>query len=458
MHNIVTYRPSKPVCSAFAGWIKWVCLFFFLCLASTLSYAADPLYINYDMYIAKGSNTQWYGDVELGPNARLYIEDGEKIYFYGTTFRVSPGAKIYGVKNSWTSTSIGEGTGTLVTRQPNPNTNKTSLQVLDGGNSGSKTNNTLTSLEIDNHAGLMLINTNARVGSNITFTNGHLFLEEQDIVLSDIATLTGYDASKYFVTELTGHVVKEDFTTAFIFPVGSAENDYTPATIKPAATNTVHVNVANYSKSLPDENGLVGMDRTWNIFADREGGAEISLQHNSATNMSDYVSASSFITRYGEGRNNTGDYLSSLAWQLNAPVVESKGSETGSELSTRTYYSLALYGNVNESFYTKASTNGPKPNEDDIFVPEGFSPNGDGVNDFFVIKGIEKYPNCHFTVFNRGGNKVFESTKGYKKEWDGKTMFGITVGGRELPTDTYFYILNLKDGGGNYRGYIYLAR
>jgi hypothetical protein len=54
--------------------------------------------------------------------------------------------------------------------------------------------------------------------------------------------------------------------------------------------------------------------------------------------------------------------------------------------------------------------------------------------------------------------KCLSHLRGIKNDWDGKTMFGITVGGRELPTDTYFYILNLKDGGGNYRGYIYLAR
>ncbi|MCB0781729.1 MAG: gliding motility-associated C-terminal domain-containing protein, partial [Flavobacteriales bacterium] len=44
----------------------------------------------------------------------------------------------------------------------------------------------------------------------------------------------------------------------------------------------------------------------------------------------------------------------------------------------------------------------------DLFIPEGFSPNGDGVNDLFEITGISIYPDNTFQVFDRWGRPVFE--------------------------------------------------
>ena len=93
----------------------------------------------------------------------------------------------------------------------------------------------------------------------------------------------------------------------------------------------------------------------------------------------------------------------------------------------------------------------------DVSIPEGFSPNGDGINDLLVIYGIEKYPNNRLTIFNRWGNKVFEA-KSYDNSWNGENHFGIVVGGRDLPVGTYFYILDLGNGSPVKKGYIYLNR
>jgi len=93
----------------------------------------------------------------------------------------------------------------------------------------------------------------------------------------------------------------------------------------------------------------------------------------------------------------------------------------------------------------------------DFNIPEGFSPNGDGINDLFVIRGIKNFPKNEFTIFNRWGNKVFEASP-YKNTWNGKTDMGIRVGGDELPVGTYFYILDLQDGTPVYKGTIYLNK
>lgn len=66
--------------------------------------------------------------------------------------------------------------------------------------------------------------------------------------------------------------------------------------------------------------------------------------------------------------------------------------------------------------------------------PNGFSPNGDGVNDFFIIMGAEQTPNNEFQVFNRRGKLVY-SEKNYKNDWDGKGLDGSP-----LDDGTYYYI------------------
>jgi gliding motility-associated-like protein len=93
----------------------------------------------------------------------------------------------------------------------------------------------------------------------------------------------------------------------------------------------------------------------------------------------------------------------------------------------------------------------------DFFIPEGFSPNKDGINDLFVIRGIQAFPANDFTIYNRWGDKVFEAN-GYDNTWDGTSSFGFLVGSDLLPVGTYFYILHLNDGSEPFKGTIYLNR
>ncbi len=84
---------------------------------------------------------------------------------------------------------------------------------------------------------------------------------------------------------------------------------------------------------------------------------------------------------------------------------------------------------------------------DGLIVYNGFSPNGDGVNDYFKIDGIGVYPNHKIMVFNRWGNKVFE-TQNYRNNWDGYWK------SKRLPFGTYFYMIDLGDGSKWLSGYL----
>ena len=100
--------------------------------------------------------------------------------------------------------------------------------------------------------------------------------------------------------------------------------------------------------------------------------------------------------------------------------------------------------------------------EYEFLIPDAFSPNGDNINDFFEIIGIEAYEGNSIMIFNRWGNKVY-STVNYgisstPQFWDGKSNTGLLLGDEELPTGTYYYVLNLGNGVEPIAGSIYLDR
>ena len=80
-----------------------------------------------------------------------------------------------------------------------------------------------------------------------------------------------------------------------------------------------------------------------------------------------------------------------------------------------------------------------------ITVPSGFSPNGDGVNDLFVIQGLEKFPGTHIQVYNTWGDLVYKSSD-YKNDWGGTTTVANVGGIAKLPVGTYFIHIDLRTG------------
>ena len=93
-------------------------------------------------------------------------------------------------------------------------------------------------------------------------------------------------------------------------------------------------------------------------------------------------------------------------------------------------------------------------------VPQGFSPDGDGMNDQFIIEGIEDYPNNRVQIFNRWGNRVFD-VQGYDnnaKAWTSESSVGVILGANRVPDGTYFYVIDLGDGSKPKSGFIIVNR
>jgi gliding motility-associated-like protein len=85
-------------------------------------------------------------------------------------------------------------------------------------------------------------------------------------------------------------------------------------------------------------------------------------------------------------------------------------------------------------------------------ISEGLSPNGDGLNDRFVINSLQNYPNHELYIYNRWGSQVFR-TKNYQNDWEG------TFIGNPLPDGTYYYLIEMNDDLNQvFTGYFILLR
>jgi gliding motility-associated-like protein len=93
----------------------------------------------------------------------------------------------------------------------------------------------------------------------------------------------------------------------------------------------------------------------------------------------------------------------------------------------------------------------------DVFgpIPELITPNGDGKNDVWEIKGLLNFKNAEVEIYNRWGNLVYQKSP-YKNDWDGTANFGSGNKGK-LPAGSYFYILKLNDKDNRtYKGHVRL--
>ena len=116
----------------------------------------------------------------------------------------------------------------------------------------------------------------------------------------------------------------------------------------------------------------------------------------------------------------------------------------------------------NTGFYTLIVTNTQgcsdtasvfvKTGESDcFFIPSVFTPNGDGINDTWVIEGLSEFPNCLVRVFNRWGQLLFDN-KGYAQPWDG------VYDGNQCPIADYYYIIDLGTDKKTFTGTVTIKR
>lgn len=138
---------------------------------------------------------------------------------------------------------------------------------------------------------------------------------------------------------------------------------------------------------------------------------------------------------------------------------EIKKLENGESASLRIKVKPSQPGILENTATVTATENDPNPANNtstdrksvsDLFIPNVFTPNGDGKNDALTITGLERYPENELSIFNRWGSSVLEK-KPYKNDWDGS----------QLTEGTYFYLLKVKMANNTwevYKGFITIIR
>ena len=96
----------------------------------------------------------------------------------------------------------------------------------------------------------------------------------------------------------------------------------------------------------------------------------------------------------------------------------------------------------------------------DIVIFDSFTPDGDGVNDSWVIEDIESFPDNTVRLFNRWGNLIYEE-RGYNNQdrsWEANRTNGIGFGSSRVPDGTYFYLIDLGNGTPSRSGFVVIKR
>lgn len=164
---------------------------------------------------------------------------------------------------------------------------------------------------------------------------------------------------------------------------------------------------------------------------------------------------------------NTGDIAYSVPeipaatsyfWEYSGTGISLLGNSNQVRLyffNNATSGNLSVYG-VNNCGSGSSSINFPiivkscSETPESLSIPNAFSPNGDGINDYYYIKGLSAQ--SRLLIFNRSGKKLYEADN-YTNNWDGKDEEG-----KILESDTYWFILIIPGIQNEFKGFVYLKK
>ncbi|WP_374175139.1 gliding motility-associated C-terminal domain-containing protein [Flavobacterium tructae] len=156
---------------------------------------------------------------------------------------------------------------------------------------------------------------------------------------------------------------------------------------------------------------------------------------------------------YTSSKTSSGDYsITTGIWNLSELLAHQTETLTitAKVKATGDYLNIAFLENSTPEDHNplnnKAQAGITNP---EVIVFNMVSPNGDGKNDYFEIRGLERFPNNSVTIYNSWGVIVFETTNyGAKNNFfrgisEGRATVNQNAG---LPSGTYFYVLSYGNG------------
>lgn len=253
----------------------------------------------------------------------------------------------------------------------------------------------------------------AKDAQNCTQTLGNIVIEQpDDIQITDLK-----------ITDLTCHNTT-DGSIKVTAKGGTGNLLYTLNTISNENGNFSNLKSGNYSLKIVDKNNCSVTNDTLVIEIPEKISIE-DVELNQIICGNEDNSGTIKITATG----GSGNYL----FTLNDSISNAKG------IFTDLYSGIYFIDLEDDKHCAIAPFQVEIENIPCLTVPSAFSPNGDGINDNWIIKNIDYYENCEVQVIDRWSRIIFQSKGGYKP-WDGKKQGG------ELPADTYYYFIDLKKG------------
>jgi gliding motility-associated-like protein len=404
------------------------------------------------------SEAQELIQVSIHPNESMYVHASENIGIFSDvrnsgSFGSYPNSVISFSGERWSNLSgsrivdesanriSGQG-GYFKFRSPT-----SSPQIIDNQNNV-QSNFGFPNLTIANSGNVSLEGSDLIIRRNLNFESGNLILNDRNAILPLNATITGFDNNKFVVTGTGARggflIMNSSGTqqTSLVFPVGTTIKSYTPASVnyKGIAQN-IKVRVFDnvYDKAtvgIPDNVNFA--PKTWNLSFDANDPSAVitlSTQHSRNDEPANFTTnrSESFISRY---LGTTGQWDKAASTGVGPGTLSTGGTIANAYLNTR----APITGLTSNEYFSKSvikvsSVSG-------LRIPEGISPNNDGLNDKFVIENLKSGDKVRIDIYNRWQTVVFKDAD-YKNTFDGTGNQNALIN-KELPDGTYYYILNVN--------------
>jgi len=327
---------------------------------------------------------------------------------------------------------------------------------------GSQLNNGFPNLRIDNLLNVNVETGNLHVNKNLNFVSGNLILSNVDMNVGrkGLGTITGYSNTNFIVTgtAMSGGSLIRSFTgsatTATHYPIGTALGSYTPASvIYKGIPQNIKLRVADnvYNKvNFPEY-----VYKTWIMvrdFPDAAGTVNLTIQHNSQDEGIEYFKnrSEAYVTRYDQNLTGLWDIVASVP-TITPGSITTRAAVFNAYMNTR----LNVGAIKTTEYFSKSVIKKDVDENTPVNIPDAISPNGDGLNDTYIIVKRLTTDKLRFEVYSRNMVLVYQNLD-YQNEFDGTGNMGGFLGS-SVPDGIYYYLISVN-GAKGIPGYLVINR
>ena len=327
---------------------------------------------------------------------------------------------------------------------------------------GSQPYNGFPNLRIDNLLNVTVETGNLHVNNNLDFVNGRLILNNVDINVgrNGLGTITGYSRTNFVVTgpAFTGGSLVRSFTGAATaptdYPIGTSVTSYTPASvIYKGIPQNIKMRVGDnlYQKFNFSEY----LTKTWVVqrdLTDAAGTMGLTLQHNNQDEGIEYFRnrTEAYVTRYDQKLKGLYDILAPQP-TTTPGTIGTRGAIFNAFMNTRP----AIASLKTLEYFSKSVIKKDIDENTPVNIPDAISPNGDGMNDTYIV--VKRLPTdkVRFEVYTRNQVPVYQNLD-YDNTFDGTgNLKGFM--GNTLPDGIYYYLISVN-GAKGIPGYLIINR